>query len=199
MTLPTQLTLLRILLTFLIMGLVFVPGLPAKAWALGLFMVAGLTDWLDGFLARRLKQVSALGILLDPIADKVLVLGIMLAFVQLMLIRAWMLLVIVLRELLITGVRLYAASRHIVIPAAQEGKHKTISQMLTLTLILTLLVVRETRQGHELAAFQQWMEPAILVSMWITVALTVISGVSFFWRNRVILADELRQGDRHRR
>ena len=199
MTLPTQLTLLRMVLTFLIMGLVFVPGLPAKIWALGLFAIAALTDWLDGLLARRLKQVSALGILLDPIADKVLVLGILLACVQLALIPAWMLLVIVLREFLITGVRLYAASRHIVIPAAQEGKHKTISQMLTITLILALLVIRDTRHGQT-ATFQQWVEPAIMVSMWITVALTVISGVSFFWRNRAVLADAgLRQSDRHRR
>ena len=199
MTLPTQLTLLRIVLTFFIMRLVFVPGLPAKCWALGFFLAACASDWLDGVLARRLKQVSALGILLDPIADKVLVLGILLAFVQLALFPAWMLLVIVLREFLITGVRLFAASRHIVIPAAQEGKHKTVSQMVTLLLILTLLVIRETRTGQA-AMFQRWMEPVVLVSMWVTVALTAISGVSFLWRNRVVLADVgLRQSDRHRR
>src|SRR3989338_6519918 len=73
MTLPTQLTFLRFLLAFLIMGLLVVPGLPAKMAALVCFLAAGLTDWVDGWLARRLRQVSPLGALLDPIADKVLV------------------------------------------------------------------------------------------------------------------------------
>lgn len=197
MNLATQLTLLRIVLTFLIMGLLYVPGLFAKSLALALFFIAAATDWLDGYVARRLQHVSAFGILLDPIADKVLVIGLLAAFVQLGLIRAWMLLVIVLRELLITGVRLYAASRHIVIPAAQEGKHKTVSQMLTIVLILSLLIVRETPQGA--GPFHMWMQPAILIGMWITVGLTVISGASFFWSNRVVLADAAtRQNDRHR-
>ena len=69
MTLPTQLSCIRILLAFVIMGVLFVPGWPAKATALGAFLFAGLTDWLDGYLARRWHQQSALGALLDPIAD----------------------------------------------------------------------------------------------------------------------------------
>ncbi|PIQ83784.1 MAG: CDP-diacylglycerol--glycerol-3-phosphate 3-phosphatidyltransferase, partial [Candidatus Omnitrophica bacterium CG11_big_fil_rev_8_21_14_0_20_63_9] len=81
MTLPTKLTVLRIFLTFLTMALLFVPGPAAKAWALAGFIVASLTDWLDGWLARRWNQMSPLGALLDPIADKVLVLGVFLAFV----------------------------------------------------------------------------------------------------------------------
>ena len=75
MNLPNKLTLVRILLTFLIMGLLFVPGAVAKGLCLGLFLVAAATDWWDGYLARHLHQVSPLGILLDPIADKVLVIG----------------------------------------------------------------------------------------------------------------------------
>jgi len=187
--LPNKLTLVRILLTFLIMGLLFVPGAVARGLCLGLFLVAAATDWWDGYLARRLHQVSPLGILLDPIADKVLVIGLLLAFLQLGLIRAWMVLVITIREFLITGVRLYAASRHLVIPAAREGKHKTVSQMLTILIILVLLVVREVVSESAAGGVEAWMRDLILWCMWVTVMLTIISGASFFWRNRSMLFD----------
>lgn len=191
MTLPTQLTVLRIVLTGLIMSLLFVPGLLAKVSALFLFALAALTDWLDGYLARRLNQVTALGILLDPIADKVLVLGVLVAFVQLRVVPAWMMLVILARELLITGVRLYAATRHVVLSAAKEGKHKTVSQMVAIILILTAFVVREAFAGHPPAALDQLMTQGIAWALWITVGLTIISGASFFWRHREILHDAM--------
>lgn len=187
MNLPTKLTVLRILLTFLIMALLFVPGLVAKVWCLGLFGLACATDWWDGYFARRWKQITPLGVLLDPIADKVLVLGLFLAFVQLRLVAAWMVVIIFARELLITGVRLYAAGRHLVISAAREGKHKTVSQMLTILMILVLLVIRETLTQP--SPFDGWMPRLILWGMAITVVLTVISGASFFWRNRSVLRD----------
>ena len=188
--LPNGFTILRIILTLVIMGVVFLPGGAAKLWALGLFLLAALTDWLDGYLARRWHQVTALGILLDPIADKVLVVGLLLAFVQLKLIPAWMVLVIVLREFLITGVRLYAATRQIVIPAAREGKHKTVSQMATIFVILAVLAVEELAPapGGNRRQLLAWL---ISGCMWITVALTVFSGASFFWRNRSLLRDAI--------
>ncbi|MBI2885296.1 MAG: CDP-diacylglycerol--glycerol-3-phosphate 3-phosphatidyltransferase [Candidatus Omnitrophica bacterium] len=187
--LPNSLTVLRVVLTLVIMGLVFAPGVAAKAWCLGLFLVAALTDWLDGALARRWGQVTPLGILLDPIADKVLVLGLLLAFVQLEVIRAWMVLVIVLREFLITGVRLYAANRHIIIPAAREGKHKTVSQMGTLFVILVVVMVEEMAPAS--AARARFFTALIDGCMWVTVALTMFSGGSFFWRNRALLRNAI--------
>ena len=189
MTLPTKLTVARILSTFLIMSLLFVPGLVAKAACLVLFGFASATDWLDGYLARRWRQTSPLGALLDPIADKVLVLGLFISFVQLRLVPAWMVLVILARELLITGVRLYVAGRHVVIAAATEGKHKTVSQMLTILILLVLLIIRETVTGPSAATFERWMSQIIFWSLWVTVILTVISGASFFWRHRTILRD----------
>lgn len=189
MTLPTKLTVARILSTFLIMGLLFAPGLAAKAACLTLFCFASATDWLDGYLARRWKQTSPLGALLDPIADKVLVLGLFISFVQLRLVPAWMVLIILARELLITGVRLYVVSRHIVIAAAPEGKHKTISQMLTILILLVLLTLREIVTGPSAEAFERWMSVIIPSCLWVTVILTVISGASFFWRHRAILRD----------
>ena len=188
MTLPTKLTLLRILLTFTIMALLFIPGGAAKATALGGFGLASLTDWADGYLARRWHQTSALGALLDPIADKVLVLGMFLAFVQLGMIPAWMVLVIALREFLITGVRLFAASRHVVLSAAKEGKHKTVSQMVAIVVILVVLLIQEWRgPGAVSARALTAMQGVVLGSLWIAMVLTLISGASFVWRHRAVL------------
>ena len=190
MTLPTQLSLLRIPLTFLIMALLFIPGWVAKAAALAGFLLATMTDWLDGYLARRWRQTSPLGALLDPIADKVLILGTLLAFVQLRLIPAWMVLIIALREFLITGVRVFAASRHVVLPAAREGKHKVVSQMVTIIVILVALIVKESVGARPLPeAVAMGMRWSVLGCLWVTMVLTVISGTSFFWRHREVLKD----------
>ena len=188
MTLPTKLSLLRIVLTFVIMRLLFLPGWKAKAASFAIFVVAALTDWLDGFLARRWRQMTPGGALLDPIADKILVLGMFLAFVQMRLIPAWMVLVILFRELLITGVRLYAARRNIVLAAAKEGKHKTVSQMVTLVAIFTLVLLQEW-PGSVPVSVHQAVEWAVPVCLWLTMVLTVTSGALFFWRHRHVLKD----------
>ena len=194
MTLPTKLSLLRIFLTFVIMALLFIPGWPAKAAAFALFVVAALTDWLDGFLARRWNQMTPAGALLDPIADKVLTLGMFLAFVEMRLIPAWMVLIILFRELLITGVRLFAASRHIVLAAAKEGKHKTVSQMGTLIVIFIVVVLLERPEWATLPPFvPRVLATAITVCLWVTMILTVTSGALFFWRHRHVLKDAMTQ------
>lgn len=190
MTLPTKLTLARLLSTFVIMALLFIPGWIAKAAALGCFLLASVTDWLDGYLARRWHETSALGALLDPIADKVLVLGVFLAFVQLRLVPAWMVLVIALREFLITGVRLFAASRNVVLPAAKEGKHKTVSQIIAIVTILVILLVQEWLGRSSISARAiATMQGVMLGCLWVATVLTVISGTSFFWRHRAVLRD----------
>ena len=189
MNLPNTLTVLRIVLTFLIMGLLFAAGPLAKGLCLILFVLAALTDWWDGWLARKTRRISSLGILLDPIADKVLVIGVLLVFVQLGLVPAWMVLAIAFRELLITGIRLYAAGRHLVIAAAKEGKHKTVSQMTAIIVALSLLWARELLRGAAAERFEMWMPRVILGCMWVAVALTVYSGAMFFWRNRTVLRE----------
>ena len=181
MTLPTKLTILRIPLTFLLMGLLFMPGWHAKAAALVCFILASLTDWLDGYLARRWHQTSPMGALLDPIADKILVLGTFMAFVQLRIVPAWMVLIIVLRELFITGVRLFAAHRHIVLASAKEGKQKMVSQVLTIVVILIVLMIQEGVDPSTLSVQTiEIMRWTVLGGMWMTLLLTVISGASFF-------------------
>ena len=190
MTLPTKLTVLRILLTVFVFALLLTPGWVAKLAALGGFAIASLTDWLDGFLARRWRQTSALGTLLDPIADKILVLGTFLAFVQLGLVPAWMVLVIFFRESLITGVRLFAASRNIVLAAAKEGKHKTVSQMVTLFALLIALLIQEWPGSVSWPSQVHAAIPTVILGcLWVTVILTVQSGAMFFWRHRAVLKD----------
>jgi len=189
MTFPTLLTLLRIPLAFLVMAAIFAPGWPAKAVALGLFLLASMTDWLDGYLARRWRQTSPLGALLDPIADKVLILGTFLALVQLAWIPAWMVLIIVLREFLITGVRLVAASRHVVLAAERAGKQKLVSQVLTIVVILAVLLIQALVGPEAIApAAGGAMDALIQICLWITMGLTVVSGAVFLWRHRTVLS-----------
>ena len=195
MTIPTKLTLLRIVLTFVIIGLLFLPGWEAKVAACVGFVIASFTDWIDGYLARRWQQTSPLGALLDPIADKILILGLLLVFVQMGLIPAWMVLLIALREVVITGVRLYAAKRHLVLPAATEGKHKTVVQLLAVLMMFAVLMAREgVQSGRVSVDTLARLQGLMLLSLWAAVALTVYSGMGFFWRHRAVLHDVIAKG-----
>ncbi|MCM8765410.1 MAG: CDP-diacylglycerol--glycerol-3-phosphate 3-phosphatidyltransferase, partial [Candidatus Omnitrophica bacterium] len=143
MHLPNILTILRIMLTFVFMHFLFSPGLLYKFLAIFIFLLAMLTDYWDGYFARKKNLVTNFGKLMDPLADKILVLSAFLSFVEMKLMPAWMAMIIVFRELLITGVRLLAISEGRVIPAMRAGKHKTASQYLAILLTLTLLFIRE--------------------------------------------------------
>jgi len=110
MNLPNKLTISRMVLTFIFMFFLFSSGLAAKSVALAVFILASLTDYYDGAIARKTGQITNLGKILDPIADKVLTLAAFLAFVQMGLVEAWMVVVIIMRELFITGVRLVAVA-----------------------------------------------------------------------------------------
>jgi CDP-diacylglycerol--glycerol-3-phosphate 3-phosphatidyltransferase len=188
-TLPTQLSILRILLTFVIMVLLYRGGPGLTLAAALLFVFASFTDWLDGYLARRFNMKSDFGALLDPIADKVLVLGTFLAFVQLGIVPAWMVLVIALREFVITGVRMVAASRRVVLPAAKEGKHKTVSQMGTLVVLFAALVAYRYGLWSPGIGWAVWLDVGIGLCLWATVLLTLYSGFMFFWQHRSVLRD----------
>ncbi len=184
MNLPNALTVLRILLTLVILPLLFVPGTVAKGVALALFMLASFTDWLDGYLARRSQSITSFGMLWDPIADKILVLGLLIAFVWLELVPAWMVAVIVGRELLVTAARAYAAKRRIIIPASKEGKQKAAVQMLTIFIGLVALLMEESSNPDlPLDAIFTLLD----VGMWVTLGLTIWSGLRFFANARVLL------------
>ncbi len=189
MNLPNKLTISRIGMTFFMMGFLFRPGVAAKAVACVLFLAACATDFLDGWIARRRGQISDLGKILDPIADKVLILGALLAFVEMQLVAAWMVTVIIIREFLITGLRFFAARRGLVLAAESAGKHKTVSQMITIFFVLVFLVARES-----VASSPGWdqrlednFQAVIFFLMGITVALTIFSGLSYLWQNRKLI------------
>jgi CDP-diacylglycerol--glycerol-3-phosphate 3-phosphatidyltransferase len=126
---------------------------------------------------------------MDPVADKVLVLGAFLAFVELRLVPAWMVILIFLRELLITSLRIFAITKGEVLQVSLEGKHKTASQMVAIFSILIFLVLKETARVVVFwnASIESWWHTGILLLMGATVILTLTSGVSYVWRNRNLL------------
>src|SRR5437870_10578698 len=129
MNLPNKLTISRFILTVAFMAVIISEVPFHQTVALALFAVASLTDYFDGMIARRDKLVTNFGILMDPLVDKILICSAFIAFVGLKVIPAWVAVIIVARELAITGLRLLAASKQMVLPAENWGKAKTISQI----------------------------------------------------------------------
>jgi len=186
MNLPNKLTISRIILTFVFMYFLFARWAGAKGCAFLTFLVASLTDYYDGHLARTKGQITDFGKFMDPIADKILVLAAFLSFVQMSLIPAWTVVVIIAREVTVTGMRIFALGRGTVLQAEEAGKHKTVSQMVTIFLILIFLMFKGAAQYLSFwnRTTEVWFLDAIFILILITVVLTLASGVSFFWRNR---------------
>src|SRR5687768_8065829 len=124
MNLPNKLTIARFILTVVFLALFFNPFRYGDTIALLVFAAASLTDYFDGKIARRDKLITNFGILMDPLADKILICSAFIAFVGRDLMPAWMVVIIVARELAITGLRLLAAAKNLVIAAEKYGKHK---------------------------------------------------------------------------
>lgn len=187
MNLPNKITLSRIVLAFIFMFFLFSQGLMAKYFALFTFCLASLTDVLDGHIARRRKLENDFGRLMDPIADKILVLAAFLAFVEMKIIPAWTVIIILFRELVITGLRISAATRGKVLSASLAGKHKTASQMVTIICILLFLIIRESAGDSWNPLNELWFRRGAFYLMLITVVLTLISGLSYLIRNKKVL------------
>ena len=176
--LPNALTLLRIFMAPILV-VVLLTEIPDKEyWGLGIFLLAALTDALDGIIARRTDRMTTTGAMLDPIADKLLMSAAFISLVELQQAPAWMVTVIVGREFAVTALRLIALERGIPIAANWLGKAKTTSQVITVSILIFSL----NSDRWDLLA---------LVALWITVALTVASMVIYFWQNwRVFKEDE---------
>lgn len=189
MTVSNRLTLSRIGMTFLLMWFLFIPGVAAKIMALLVFILACFTDFLDGWLARKRREVSDFGKIMDPLADKILVLAVFLSFVELRIVPAWMVMLIIVREFLITGIRLFSIRKGTVMAAESAGKHKTVSQMVTIFFILVFIIMRESVAGpiQGNAVVHDWFRVNILLLMSITVVLTLYSGLTFVWQNRKLI------------
>jgi CDP-diacylglycerol--glycerol-3-phosphate 3-phosphatidyltransferase len=189
MNLPNKLTVGRLFLTVLFLIVFFGRSRFADTMALVLFVAASITDYWDGEIARRRNLITNFGILMDPLADKILICSAFIAFVEHGDMRAWMAVVIVARELAITGLRMLAASKQKVLAAERYGKHKTISQMVA---IITILVARSYPEwGHWAnAVFEGWVPYLKTASLWISVFLTAFSGALYLWRNREFYLDD---------
>ena len=173
MNLPIALTLFRIVVVPLIIVFVISSDRVRVLIAAVIFVAASLTDWLDGRLARRRNQVTQFGTLLDPVADKLLVAAALIALVQVDMIGAWVAMVIIGRELAVTGLRGVALSMGVVVPASSLGKLKTVGQYIAVTiLILERGVPREFVPFHLIS----------VGVLWVAVGLTVVSGADYFYR-----------------
>ena len=146
---PNLLSLSRMLTTVLVFVLILLNAPWAFLTATALFILASVTDFFDGYLARRFKLVSPLGVFLDLTADKVFVTAVLIALVQISLVPAWMVIIIVAREFLVTGLRSMAAAKGRVIPAGIWGKQKTLTTMVA----ISLLLFAKGLGAHELSLF----------------------------------------------
>lgn len=189
MNLANRLTMLRILLTFVFMIVLSWQGLWAKVAALIIFIAAALSDFFDGMIAHKRNMVTDFGRLMDPIADKILVLAAFAMFLQMQLIHAWIFVIIVSREILITSLRLFALNKGKILSAARAGKHKTVSQMAAIFYILGFIVVKESVKTFSIwnPVWEEFFRNSINILMFLTVGLTLYSGLSYLWENRKII------------
>jgi len=175
MNLPNSLTIARIFLVPVLVSVLLtnfegrlILGWPVELVAAAIFGLASLTDWLDGYLARRRNQVTSLGQILDPLADKLLISATLISLVQLDLASAWMVAVIIGREIAVTGLRNLAYSRGLPMPASGMGKFKMASQVVAILLLIL---------GWE-------RYPALLVlgqtALWVVLLTAVVSAVDYY-------------------
>lgn len=159
MTLATAITLSRIFLIPVFMVLVL--ARTGEVWALVVFVIAALTDTIDGYVARARKEITKFGQLLDPIADKLLVSAALIALVELKQISSWIVMIILGREFAVSGLRMVVASEGIVIPASFVGKLKTVTQIIAIVALLMKL-------------------PYAAILLWIAAGITIWSGIDYF-------------------
>lgn len=212
MNLPNKLTTSRFILTGAFLWAMFSRSAVNDTLALIFFALAGVTDFLDGKIARDRKLITNFGALMDPLADKVMICSAFIALIERHMrtmlsgdlpavfsigchpiyakVEAWMVVIIVARELGITGLRLLAASKNVVLAAERYGKHKTISQISAVIALLVMDAYGEWWPWlHDL--FSPWTPMFALLTLWLTVLLTATSGLLYLWRNRQIYLSDM--------
>jgi CDP-diacylglycerol--glycerol-3-phosphate 3-phosphatidyltransferase len=184
-----RLTLSRLVLTILFVAALNSSWQYSRTAALILFLIAGITDLIDGEVARRYQWVTNFGKLMDPLVDKVMMAAAFISLVPLKAIPAWAATTVVARDFLITGLRLLASTSGRVLPAERLGKQKTSWQVVTVIFFLALLTARELRYADEGSIWwsRAWYE-AGPVLVWITVGLTLYSGLGYAWRHRDLIS-----------
>ncbi len=174
MTTANKITIFRFLLVPVLVVLMYLDFPGHMYWALGVFILASMSDFADGYIARHYNQVSDFGKFMDPLADKVLVVAAMMLFVEQGYMPGWALLIVVTRELAVTGLRLVAVDNGRVIAAAWSGKIKTTATMLGIILMMAFGIPQDIA----------WLNTACWV---IIVATTVYSGAEYFVKNKDVL------------
>jgi CDP-diacylglycerol--glycerol-3-phosphate 3-phosphatidyltransferase len=170
LNLPTVLTLSRIVLIPVFIFIVY----QHPVFGAIIFGIASLTDFLDGYLARRSGEITKFGIILDPIADKFLVISALIVLVDMERLAAWIAIIIIVREFLVTGLRVVALSKDIIIPAEMGGKIKTTTQIAAIVCLILM--------GN---IFDIDLYDVGVLLIWVALVLSIISGVQYtvsFWR-----------------
>lgn len=185
-----RLTLARFFLTLAFVATLNSHWPLSRTTSLFLFVIAGITDYFDGEIARRYSQVTNFGKLMDPLMDKIMMAAAFISLVPLQAIPAWVAVLIISREFLITGLRLLATADGKVLAAENVGKHKTTWQIVTVLFFLALLTVREWHPAplHVEAWFDNLWHYGGFALITIAVTLTLYSGVSYLWKNRALIA-----------
>lgn len=189
MNLANKLTVSRIILTFFFIFFIHQPGVMAVIIATFIFTIASLTDYYDGYVAKKYNLQTDFGKLMDPIADKFLILAAFLVFVRMNIVADWMVILILTREILITGLRVFALTKNKVIVAERAGKHKTVSQIVAIYIILGFIIFKRSvlAMSGWTTAIDLWWGMGINATMFFTVLLTLISGFSYLWTNRDLI------------
>jgi CDP-diacylglycerol---glycerol-3-phosphate 3-phosphatidyltransferase len=186
-----RLTISRLILTVLFVAMLNCAWPYARTAAFVIFLIAGVTDFVDGEIARRYGIITNFGKLMDPLVDKIMMAAAFISLVPMGAIPAWAATTVVAREFLITGLRLMASARGQVLPAERLGKHKTSWQIITVIFFLGLLAAEELHYGNRNSGWwpAAWYQ-AGPVLVWITVALTLYSGLRYAWRHRDVIAPD---------
>ena len=174
MNTPNKLTVLRMVLVPIFMVVYMTQAIPFHmVFAAAIFIIASITDWLDGYLARKHQIVTNFGKFMDPLADKLLVTGALLCLMERDVVSFWVVMIIIAREFIVSGLRLVAVTKGIVIAAGKLGKLKTVTQLIAVIAAILSL-------------------PPLLVDtlIYICAFLTVLSGVDYLWQNRKVFLEE---------
>ena len=207
MNLANKLTMLRVLLVPVFIIFMIIDSFWANIIALLIFIAASITDYFDGAIARKQNTITTLGIFLDPLADKLLVTSAFISFVGIYTLNvpAWMVICIIAREFIITGLRSIAASKNIIIPASMVGKVKTTSQMIAIITILVILIVNSAiikfyfNTPYDLVEIGGWQQVLGLILIYapywlmlIATIFTLYSGISYLITHKNIFTEPVK-------
>lgn len=190
MILPNQLTVLRIILTPVFLVLFLSEDPVMIQISIGVFIIAAITDWYDGWLARKFNYITEWGKFLDPLADKILTSTAFIAFVILNILPLWMVLVIIIRDIIVTALRLFAEQRKITFKTSYSAKWKTFLQMFFLYYLLVIYTANKVEWINNInpALFKNLFHPEVIYyTMLVITIFTVITGITYIISNKLLI------------